>query len=53
MDWISLSPDMERISLSPDMDWISLYLDMDRISLSPDMDDCWSVVNKVIKLGFL
>ena len=26
---------------------------VERISLSPDMDDCWSVVNKVIKLGFL
>jgi hypothetical protein len=38
---------------------IKLYLtEIDRkgvdwISLSPDMDDCWSVVNKVIKLGFL
>jgi hypothetical protein len=26
---------------------------VERISLSPDMDGCRSVVNKVIKLGFL
>jgi hypothetical protein len=26
---------------------------VDWINLSPDMDDGWSVVNKVIKLGFL
>ena len=38
---------------------IKLYLmeidrrGVERISLSADMDDCWFVVNKVIKLGFL